>query len=58
MIIAGAMMLGLGIGMAMGDAGPGVLVGLGVGLLVQGVAAQLGKPITFGSKKSDEKTPD
>ena len=51
-------MLGLGIGMAMGDAGPGVLVGLGVGLLVQGVAAQLGKPITFGSKKSDEKTPD
>lgn len=37
MIIAGALLLGMGIGMAFGDAGAGVIIGLGVGLLLQGI---------------------
>lgn len=35
MIIGGLLLLGVGIGMAAGDAGAGALIGLGAGLVLQ-----------------------
>lgn len=35
MVIAGAMMLGIGIGLLLGEPGPGALIGVGLGLILQ-----------------------
>lgn len=37
MLVTGALMLGLGIGMLFDDAGAGVLIGLGVGFVAEAI---------------------
>lgn len=53
MLIAGCLFIGVGIGMWLGDAGPGALIGLGAGLVLQFLFSEDGPFKKRGRRKSE-----
>jgi|GEM_PF-5287847 len=58
MIIGGCLFIGIGIGMWLGDVGPGALIGLGAGLILQYLVGDVGargkKKNTSGDAKKND----
>lgn len=58
MLIAGCLFVGLGIGMWLGDAGPGVLIGLGAGFVIQYLVGDAGLAAKWRKTQTEEKKVD